>query len=875
MRVPILFALLTSISLGALSLPIPADAASTLQSPSGPWTITKSEKKNDARASYCTISRKFSGDVVFNYARNGDGALSVAFDFSNKELDKNASYTVNLDPGGNKAREFQARPITPRVILVSLGTDEKFEQALMGTEELSVTIAGEPVKLAVDEFSTQASKLKECVASLARKPAEEKIAAANKTPAPTPPSDDEPELTQNQPAKVMRMTDDAPLKPSPDTLLKDQSAPAINANPAVSFEATERLSILEKENNELKSALAKASQTVPQTPPVIKENNDALKNALAEKEDLEQKLAAQSQELSAIKEAQAKTVQSEDLTASLKDKLAALESENTSLKEAQAKLTPVEPLKAQIEALQSEKGALANAAAERDQLKIELAKLKEDAAKASAAPVPTSAEPVVKPDPAQAEKIRLLEQEVTNLTSENKMLAEKAKISLPDNAMKDAEIKGLKDDLQRLKEANGRLEDDLAATLVSSKSGSPMPPPLPIGDDVNEQAIAALNEQVAALETENTALKDQISKIPQNEKLKDLVSMEQPLREEIRSLRAQLDESRAHIQAVSSNIDQARAKINADQMSVSSKNWDLEQATRRYQESEREVQRLSLQLEQQKVQCTNSKRELEYMMFDPQTAPAAQTALLNSLEDKLAAQEKQLASLGARSSGNTATLRMLAKPTAPPSEPALVSLGPASGADQGADSMNADNSVLSVPLPALQPQRVAPVPPASERLPSTASLTPQNVPTGRAHFLSPQEFQTVLVDAQVAVSGPVQKLTKSTAPNALRWDTGQTFGSLEQREAKDPNAFRTLVQGYLDRTKTRCKGDFAASPASVSASGVSAYDIACVSGKQSSSAAVAFFLKDGIFNVIAHEAAPAQVNMAMEARDKIVKQIVR
>ncbi len=73
----------------------------------------------------------------------------------------------------------------------------------------------------------------------------------------------------------------------------------------------------------------------------------------------------------------------------------------------------------------------------------------------------------------------------------------------------------------------------------------------------------------------------------------------------------------------------------SEQRSVSSDNWNLERATLKFNESERQALRLGRQLQTQKAQCQKEKSELESMLFDPKLTNQQQLASLAALESDL------------------------------------------------------------------------------------------------------------------------------------------------------------------------------------------------------------------------------------------------
>lgn len=87
-----------------------------------------------------------------------------------------------------------------------------------------------------------------------------------------------------------------------------------------------------------------------------------------------------------------------------------------------------------------------------------------------------------------------------------------------------------------------------------------------------------------------------------------------------------------------SSLDEARG----EKISISSDNWDLERATMRYNEAQREIKRLGQQLQQERAQRNVEKEDLEAQLFDPQVTSQQQIARLADLERKLAASEEKL-----------------------------------------------------------------------------------------------------------------------------------------------------------------------------------------------------------------------------------------
>ncbi len=112
--------------------------------------------------------------------------------------------------------------------------------------------------------------------------------------------------------------------------------------------------------------------------------------------------------------------------------------------------------------------------------------------------------------------------------------------------------------------------------------------------------------------------------------------------DEFVQMRNKISELEERVYSLSSENNQLNNELkdtlkdSADEkLSVSSNNWNLELATMKYNESERQIMRLGRQLQTSKVMCQKEKSELERMLFDPQLTNQQQISKLASLESDL------------------------------------------------------------------------------------------------------------------------------------------------------------------------------------------------------------------------------------------------
>lgn len=347
--------------------------------------------------------------------------------------------------------------------------------------------------------------------------------------------------------------------------------------------------------------------------------------------------------------------------------------------------------------------------------------------------------------------------------------------------------------------------------------------------------------------------------------------------------------------------------------SIAGNNWDLEQATRRFNEAEREIRRLGTQIEQQRSQCAAEKKEIEYMLFDPEIATQEQIAKLTALEQELA-QVKAKGETGntgyiqkiselqaeiALKDAELSTLRsrevsaqQVSAPVAPegytsaPLKPQSARYDDSRRTDTTA-VINANQVSKPVAIPVLQQEAsalessiLAEIKPASGGDAVTKSVR-QSEDEGAVVSIgkkfSDKELSAFISASGIEVKGAVKRegSVTGTGADAYSWETGSgLFGSAEVRTMASGESFDDLTARYLSRTQGRCTGEFASVPVLDAGQGghapVKAFEVACLGEGANASASVVFFVRDGEFIAIAHEAPLEGMDMAMDARDRIV-----
>lgn len=495
------------------------------------------------------------------------------------------------------------------------------------------------------------------------------------------------------------------------------------------------------------------------------------------------------------------------------------------------------------------------------------------------------------------EKIKLLE-------AENGKLSQNVSMSSPVPDMNEA---------ARVKEENERLKGALAQAKLQLSDAQKMADAGKGSDAIEAKAAIDMRQRVAALEAENVDLKGKLSAVavaaiaPASGDAKADPAEIYQAKAKVTTIQAQLDAMKIERDRLAANLDNIQKGQEGERLKLSSDNWNLEEATRRLNEAEREVKRLGTLVQKERSTCTVDKKGLESMLFDPRVAEKQQVARLVELEEKAnkataaldaqkAAYEAKIAQIQAQKNetGETDKIRLaemekikkdrdvLAQRLAAVEneksalESSLAAIPTASGTEEPVTA--------SVPLA----QSTVPMPPQKLDAPEAsfsqsiredivASTLPAPAVT-HAPFMKPQDFQTMLQTAGVTVKGGVQFISNVSNDSfaAYSWETAETFGSAEQKPMASVTDFDAMRDQYITKTKERCTGDFAAMPGIIKNEGgarVESYEIACMGKDAQAAASLLFYNRDGLFTTVAHESSPESMDQAMDARDRLLGQV--
>lgn len=852
----------------------------------GAWVTTKVDK---AALPYCAVSRKID-NVAVTVGRTAKGQSSLALEFSADELDPKKVYKVELRPGNANKIEMESRPINARTFVFNFDTVVDLDAAFDEKPALMMRYDNVSSTFSIGGWDQAGKDLSACLSSLTPPAAPVKTASA---PAALP--DKGQKDVKNEMAAGAEKSAEKPVSVEP--LPRETVVPLPARTGNALEQAQEELRQAKDNLNTLRAAqAADASAAVTGEAQKVKENlpvktmatgadQKALMNELAAKQVADQKNGIA---LADTLKAQIK---------SLEDKNKKLESD---LVAANGKAAAEIAAAAQGTAA-ARNSELASKSQEIEILKGDLAKLQNDRAA---------------------------------LQGEYNALQDQA----AKGASMGKELAALQTRLQTMEEEKATLKAQLLSAM----------------DKPKEPGVDDLRRRLEALTEENVKLRADLAASKDSGDTKISVAAERPLRVQLRDLQAENSALRARETELTNLMEGRQKNIEKDMLAAVKGDNGMEQAIRRYQEAEREVQRLSLTLRAERSKCASDKKEIEYMLFDPKIANDGQIALLNSLEDQIATlkadQKKgtEGTTVACVPPGNVDAAPLAAIPekldsskkmdTNDTSAPVAVSPKPALPANAKTDLKPTPLQTATAPAPATptrQPVPLsaetllsagkekgtapqiangpvpAPVTAPLQTLPGTPSLpvpaAAQNaaadqLPTTRAVMPAPTAVLTVpamtnqapivaqsadmegerltalLKQAGVAIAAPIARAQQNPfgAQVAYRWETDVLAGLFVNRASVPVKDFDGVVSGEIQKLKSKCKGDFAATNAAEqksSALSYVSYDAACISGANSTSAALLFYQDGKGMHIISHEAAPDDMGAAMDARDRLADAI--
>ncbi|MBI3441473.1 MAG: hypothetical protein HY052_06690 [Proteobacteria bacterium] len=293
--------LLSTLSVLAI---LTATSASSAAVPSKDFGLLRSQGRwkmgtvdGQEGVAYCAIVNQFDKGTVLAFSHNAEGLSSIAIDFHDSFFKLGTDYEASLLVDDDPARKFSARVSSERSVVIQIGQDAKFYNALNEDGHLKVKIEGLEATFALRKFSSAYVELLDCAGALSQGP---KTAAV-----PVPRVDKQP-LASND-----GLPHELPLKPgrrvaTTGAELADGTAHISSLEADLSSvalqkqELTSRIEAQDMQAKLLREALSAKEQELSATKTVEKENAERLAKAEAERAQAAEKAAKAQAEMAEL-----------------------------------------------------------------------------------------------------------------------------------------------------------------------------------------------------------------------------------------------------------------------------------------------------------------------------------------------------------------------------------------------------------------------------------------------------------------------------------------------------------------------------------------------------------------------------------------------
>lgn len=163
---PLMLSLLTCGMFAGFSAYVPSAQASTTYSDGAPWSVQAVRDDEVYDKSYCVAGRQYKDGTILSFAKNKKAETSVAVDFLKPRFESGTFLQVTLDPGANQLRSYDLKPASDQAVIIRLGEDHTFMDALRRTGFLRAEMKGENFNFALSDIKAVQNNLQTCLASI-------------------------------------------------------------------------------------------------------------------------------------------------------------------------------------------------------------------------------------------------------------------------------------------------------------------------------------------------------------------------------------------------------------------------------------------------------------------------------------------------------------------------------------------------------------------------------------------------------------------------------------------------------------------------------------------------------------------------------------
>lgn len=881
----------------------------TVMAPSTSWAVSQVDGQVPG-AGYCALARRYNQNTILTFAQNRIGELSFALDFQRPRFDTTKSIDITLDAGAGEQRDFVITPASNKAFVVRLGRDEPFLEALKTTGYLRAEVDGYLYGFNLADIDDGRKALEECVENelpLARKAPEAESVVADSGHATEAAKPEAPRVAKAMSGDGQGITDVKTQLEKENRQLRLElqgkdidhisEVNSLRAEIVRLQEQNERIkqqvdSLQENSTSELGEALEK-----------MRESADTVGEFEARNESLLSQLSSTAKERDQLA---ASLKAAEEKSQSLRTELETLESAYMEQIEAiRLELAQQQTINADLRTSLDE-GKYATAE-QLKSVKQELLQAQDllRSYEAQAGKVEERFEKKTTEYQDALAKVAMLEKENEELRASLNQSKAEYEESVADLRRNANALKGENETLALILKAHEEDKGKSVNLAVEARKGL-------------ESSLIELNKQhdetlakLRSTEDQNAQLTAQLEeqKKAADKHKEELLAALEAAKQKNQSLKAGIVETN-EVQA--SEAEELKGKIAGLQQEMVSMERTY---AAQVQDLKTQLASRNVELEKQKNvtrsavnQAENRKASMAAQAADtaaslPVPKAAAASDIVVSTADAMRSKASKASSDVAEkavstlpSSPGTVDLMKSSKKTATavPQSPDVSSeaLLQASSAPTEVqvvtEAQKMEKALLNKEMKSGNVQAKVSSPPPSADLglqETTVTVRSSDLPLPSSPQMPKvQEKETykpafdvrpfIAQSSGTSLSAISKVDTQSDAHKAVyQWESNQIYGSLEQSPLPDSLSFEPRIQEYLEMTEERCDGEFAIIPDDSRQQGparVDSYDIACIGKDVSSSASLLFIKKDNTFSVIAHEAAPENMETAMSLREKLI-----
>lgn len=773
-----------------------SQSATAIAQPKGGWAVTKIDDPNVQGKAYCTLARQYENGIILSIGRNQAEEYSLAVDFQEAKLNLDKAYKITLKAGANQTRQLELMPASPRAMVIRLGWDDSFFEALEKSQAFSISLDQESFSFSLPEYYKGKADLNNCMSGLksAQGNAGTDVLAAEsgiggQDFAAKKAMDIAPGASTVDPAKRPESTTISSLdsKEVPDLSAKDEP-------PYVAPMRSTDLASLEQENAKLKQMLDDQRKAYEAQ---IAQNNQG--NKIAE---LEEKLRV----------AEAKGSTPAPGTAPVPE-----------IKE----ITKPDPAQAlRITELEQ---AIAGLEAEKSDLTQKLATAQQTAV----TPATRQA------DPAQARRIEDLQKEAAELSNKLKLAEAAQKKAADESAAKVAALEKSVAELTAEKTTLTAEKNDLAQKYNATQNVTMKPMTTPLPNPEQAKRIADLQREVDTLKAQAKAPAQTASLAADTARIAELEKINATYTARITELQQQLATQAAVSPATSAVVP-----------SVTTSAADIARLT-----AENETLKNSLQQRNQEIVTLETK----LAAAPPSAAPPfmdAESQRKNMAASKGA--DKEIAALQAEVKRKEDLIRSSQARTQAQQQEIEKLRQQAGRVQQQDNAASVTDARLKQENNSLRSQV------ARQGEMYEKKLTQSTEALAESRHMIATGIQPILQGAGIVASPDAAR--PAGVSDAYQWRSGSIKGRAQAVQGAG-NAL-DVSQTYANQQRGACNGDFASVPGAA-ADGRVSLDIACVTRDGGTSQSLLFAQQGGQVLTFILEAPAQDMDVAMEARDKI------